>query len=692
MHEQILDALRRGAIAEALEAARLAVAADPDDAAGHHLLALALRLSGDHDAALAAVDRALELAPEDPGLHFQRASVLLGSRDLAAAPDALARAVELDPNQIESCLTQAHIALGHGNVDEAERLANLASQVDPGHPSLAAVEGLVSMHRGQGDAGIRRVSGAIERTPEDPVLKYALGLLYFGKQHWAFAEQAFRGLLERDADNRPLYPLVADLMARQGREEEAADFLQPLLDDTERQTSGLLRLAARLDLAANRVDKAMDRLRSALAHAPNDRMVLQLLLSLWQRDGQLDEARRTLESALATTTDAADLWRSRLAIESGDQDAARAVLERWMRAMPDALPALEAQMGFELASGEGERAERLARRIVEKQPGHLRAQDVIVGRLQKQDLAAAIAHVEALLADAKSDDARILLKNWLGRLLDTAGRHQDAVVQWTDVARIQLPRQLPLSPVSLPPERVPAGPWPAVAENPQAPRPLFLWGPPGSGVERIAAVLAASPGFLGDRFSPRGVRDGFQAFSSVEGLSLGRIDTASFVQDWRAALTARGARDPNVIEWLMWWDNAFLRILRPHLPGAAVLVVVRDPRDMLIEWLAFGAPSRMGFPSPLHAARWLLASLLQVEALVAGRLQPAAVIKIDGIENDPAALAARLNEVLKAELPVPSRPGPTFFPAGHWRNYAEPLAEAFAELTPLAVRFGYDEH
>ena len=35
--------------------------------------------------------------------------------------------------------------------------------------------------------------------------------------------------------------------------------------------------------------------------------------------------------------------------------------------------------------------------------------------------------------------------------------------------------------------------------------------------------------------------------------------------------------------------------------------------------------------------------------------------------------------------------GPARFPAGHWRAYAEPLAEAFAVLTPVALRLGYPE-
>ena len=35
--------------------------------------------------------------------------------------------------------------------------------------------------------------------------------------------------------------------------------------------------------------------------------------------------------------------------------------------------------------------------------------------------------------------------------------------------------------------------------------------------------------------------------------------------------------------------------------------------------------------------------------------------------------------------------GPQRFAPGHWRAFAEPVAEAFAVLTPVAKRLGYPE-
>src|SRR5690606_19613947 len=156
---------------------------------------------------------------------------------------------------------------------------------------------------------------------------------------------------------------------------------------------------------------------------------------------------------------------------------------------------------------------------------------------------------------------------------------------------------------------------------------LFLWGPPGSCVERVASVMSGIEGFRADRFSPQGVRDGFQSFSSVPKLSLGEIDPAAFIAGWREGLAARGIEGDHVIDWLVWWDNALLRVLRPQLQKAAVMFVVRDPRDMLLQWLAFGSPMQIGMASVPQAAAWLATLMSRVAELGEQKLYRYALLR-----------------------------------------------------------------
>ena len=68
------------------------------------------------------------------------------------------------------------------------------------------------------------------------------------------------------------------------------------------------------------------------------------------------------------------------------------------------------------------------------------------------------------------------------------------------------------------------------------------------------------------------------------------------------------------------------------------------------------------------------------------------MVRTDQIGNDPRAAAAALSEAMQVNWSVPRSVGPVLFPAGHWREYAQALAEPFAMLTPVAMRMGYPEH
>ena len=94
--------------------------------------------------------------------------------------------------------------------------------------------------------------------------------------------------------------------------------------------------------------------------------------------------------------------------------------------------------------------------------------------------------------------------------------------------------------------------------------------------------------------------------------------------------------DGEIVDWLLWWDNALLHALRPHLPQATVLVAIRDPRDMLLDWLAFGSPAPLRIENPKRAASWLAHSLGHLVRLHEQGLQPHALLRLDDIDTDPA--------------------------------------------------------
>ena len=688
MQDTILQALRRNATDEAVASARQWATAEPRQPQAHRWLALALQQQGDIAAAQASLEQALALAPDDAALHLQHAGLLLAQRRIDDAGQALERSTTLNPNEFSAYLMQAHLALAREDIDEAERLGRMAARVEPDSPELGTIEGMVALRRGDADRALAVLSATSQQLPNDPRVLSALGFAYLAKDLLAFAEQSFRRVVELNPSNHALRGLLVQLALRQGHPDRAAEVMRQVLSTPEGNTPGMRRLAGELELASGQPLQALDYLRPLLAELPGDRATLQMLLVAWQRLGREEEARTELDAALAAQPQLHDLWLARLAVAQVGSDEAVDVVERWLGAMPEHIPALEARMRLHDMQQQAAAAEVIARRIVALEPGRISAEQRIVEALLVREPAAAIAHVQALL-DSAPEAAQPTLRSWLGVVQDRAGEPAAALATWLRLHAEQAPQQLPLPPQAKAPSE-----WPAMGDvtqdNPL--RPLFVWGAPGSGVERVVTAMAAiSPVLRGDRFGPTPPDDAFQNFHTLQRLSDGTLGAAGFVQQWRDALPARGIADGNVIDWLLWWDNALLWALRPQLPEGRLLVAVRDPRDMLVEWLAQGAPAPLALASADEAARWLAHALEQVADLHEQDLYTHLILRIDDALNDPAAMAGLLEHAFGLPFPPVPSLGPATVPAGHWRKYTQVLAAEFAVLAPVAARLGYPE-
>ena len=687
MQDKITDALRRNALEEAVLQAREWAHLQPEDPQAHRWLAVASQQRGDHSDAMRSIDRAIELAPQDDSLQLVRASLLIANQQLEEAGAALELASGLNPNQLGAYLMQAQLALGRGDLAEAERLNRLAARVSPDHPLLAVVGGMLALQRGDADAALRQVSAALRQAPDDVQLRYVLGFSHMRKQHWAFAEQAFRSVVQKMPNATNLQVLISELVNRQGRPAEAADELAPLLADPKTATPAMHRTAGFLRIAAGQPEQALPLLRNALAAMPDNLPTLQALVAVWRQLGLEEDARGTLDAALATTTNAPELWRARL-VFAQDADAARALIHRWAAAMPQSTLPWEALLAQQHAAEDQAGADATAAKLLQLQPAHPGARLQVLENLRAQDPAAAVAQLETWLLLAKEPAERRFLLGMLGLSHDQWGHSDKAVEAWLKSQQEQAPLRAPLPPLS-----APRLDWPELAERPRnAPTVAFLFGAPGSAVERLAAVMqAVGEPFRSDRFGSSPPRDGFQAYSLIDELVSGKVSGQEVVARWRAGLPSRRLRSGDVFDWLPWWDNALLIALRPYLREAMLIFAVRDPRDMLLEWLAFGSPAPFAFPSPEAAAEWLAQSLNQVAALVESQWFPNRLVHTDAIGNDPRIAAALVGEVLEATVPAPPSVGPPHFQAGHWRHYAKALEGAFALLAPVAKRLGYPE-
>ena len=697
MQERIFAALQRGANAEALSMARVAVAEAPHDAHAFALLAHAERANGDPVAAQHTIARAVLLAPENADLHFQRAGFLLAEHKLDEAQAALARTIHLDPNQFPAYILQGQMAIGRGDIDEAERLQRSAARLSPDHAWVKTLEGMIALRRGDGARAQSLLTRAAEQMPDDLQVLYALGFAHLNQQQFAFAEQAFRKIIDASPAMHGLRGLLADVLLQQQRPDEALDVLQPLLADPATATPALKRMTAELELIMGRHESALQCLREALSEDPRDARAWSMAAEIWRRTGEVADAQATLDAALEKYPQTARLWQLRLAFEpeAGD-DGAKAVVDRWLAAMPDHVLALEAAMHLHEARGDTEAVDALAQRIIELEPGRTSAEMRVLDRKIRDQPEAAIAHVQGLLAQARDDVARRGLMPWMGYAQDRAGQYGEAASTWAVLNAEQAASRWPLTVPG--PAR---GDWPdAATAVPGTPPVAYLWGLPGSGVEKVAAVIGyAGYPLCADRFAPNPPQDPLQDPDTVAALNDGTLPPERLLAQWQAALPARGIRDGIVIDWLPFWDNALLKMLRPLQPGAIVMIALRDPRDMLLEWLAFGSSMPYGIAAPTDAARWMALQLQHVVVLRDGTfqndtLQPHKIVMTDHAMTHVEAFAAEVGGGLgldEIQVPPAAALGPQRFEFGHWRQYAKPLAEPFAVLSEVAQALGYPE-
>ncbi len=687
MQDQIIQALRRNAADDAVALARDWIAAEGESARTLRWLALSLQQQGEVDEALATLRQAIALAPDDADLHLMQAGLLLAMREVAAAGAALNRTTALDPNQFEAYVMQAHLAISRADIDEADRISRLAARVRPEHPQLFSIDGIVALRRGDADRALALLSRAAEHMPDSPQVLFALGFAYMAKEHFAFAERAFARVIEMQPPGTQLRAFMAQLAARQGRTGEALEILQGVLALPEGDTPVMRRLAAEYQLRLGQPAEAVANLRLALEKGPPERSVLQPLLVAWQQLGAADEARDVLDALLAQQPRAHDVWVARLSLAPVGGEEALEVAERWVEAMPEFLPALETLMRIHDLQGHAEDAEMVARQIVAIEPGRISGEQRIVEALLERDPPAAIACVQSLI-EGLPEQERTVLRPWLALVQDRAGERAAALATWMEFHAEQAQYRLPLPPHA---PRQPAQ-WPALAEVPadNAARPLFLWGAPGSHVERVVQVIgASSPVLRRDRYSQPAPEDALQSYRTVPGLASGKLPQSQVVSSWKAALPARGIHDGNVIDWLLWWDNSLLQSLRPYLPEGRLAIVLRDPRDMLMDWIAYGAALPLAVRSFDEAARWLAESLAQIATLHEQDLYPHKLLRLDGIEHDPQAVATVLSQAFGVPFPVLQTLGAPRLPGGHWRQYRDLLGDQFALLTPVAERLGY---
>lgn len=698
--QEIRDLMKNGQMADAERLLRDRLSESPDDAEALNMYGVVLASRGDAIGARSHFKRAIDAAPTEPSYLVNYGLLLAQQGDSLRAAEFLERATALDPNWSRSHAQLGELALASGQIDNAEQRFRTALRANPDDGQALIGLAQVQLSRGDADQALSYAQQAIRFLADDARAQAVLGMILMAKGHHAFARTALDNSLRIDPANLRVRRLAANARLSDGDLAGALECMQgiaePGSDDLPilRKLSEALIRAGKLAETIALLDRALPRLAdTALIHAAAEAR---------SRLGRLDQAIALLESF--TTPEAhASLWTHRLGLlaRSGRFDEAYELSRRWRQAQPHQPEAhAEFATGAELR-GESALALEAAERALEidqHQPKALTiaaAYELRSGKPGPRYQALAALPTESLNATVRSTRQFLL-----GYGADREGDSDRAVAHWMEVQAAMPNRRMPALADPLGAPRELPMPLPAEADS----RPVvFIPHVPGTGAEALLRALGRgdSTQVLSDRLLPNGRHDGLspdlraQIDNELSEATL-RLFRRRY---WRAfdrlkVPTERIAID--VLPSLEWVQYA---ALSATLPQARVLAFVRDPRDTLLHWLAFGTTPTRAIGKPELAANYLLRQYQHLDRMRSSAGLAVTIVRAEDFDSDRNALRDRLGQALGVgpetlTLDAPKRQSlgglPDRLEAGRWRQYAAPLGKAFRLLAPAARSFGYE--
>lgn len=181
--------LKKGSLALAKQAFSDAIESFPKQPYFHYHLAMVLQKEGDHEGALAALEKAQELRlPKTE------------KENLDKMMQALQKAEPSKPDWKEAFAD----AMQNQEYDDAIRLAKAAREKAPHDAELAAALGQAYSAKGSAPLAKRYFDEAIQITPNEPIFHYYIGMVYYQEQNNAEAIKNLQTAVDKGLSGKAL--------------------------------------------------------------------------------------------------------------------------------------------------------------------------------------------------------------------------------------------------------------------------------------------------------------------------------------------------------------------------------------------------------------------------------------------------------------------------------------------------------
>jgi len=694
MLEDLIQLHQSGRLDEAENGYRELLAENPENPEALHLLGILRAQRGDLPEAYGLVQRASELAPDNAACQHTLGEMYLSEGRLDEAQHAYDQARQLNPN-----LASAHAGLGQvaflrGDIDAAEGHFRVALRADENDVQALTGLGNVAHSRGDSARALQLLTQAAALAPSDPMIQASYARAMLDEGMLDFAARALDNALAAKPDYPLAQALRADVHVRKGAFAEARPIFESLLARGEQVAAAHTGLGD-VARAQGQHDDAISQYEAALGAQPDLHHAAIRRADSLARSGRVVQAIDDLRWYVASHPDSvkAHMGLAQLLTQTARYDEAVAVWTAAEARWPDDIN-VRAQHALTLDRA-GRSDEALAKaEAAAASPRPALAMLRARGALLAGDPAAAVQRLQRV--DEGLLEGKPLLARRRQRLLGLAF---DGLEQWPDAveafmrAHRMAPSRLPELP-SLDPATETAlrqladGPGNAEARGAA---PILLCGLPGSGVGQVAALLADQSGWFVRRERFEAAPDFISTpFDSRLVQPLDQAALAVLARRYRRPLErAQVPETTQVVDWLPVLDARVIPAVKRALPGARLLIVAREPQDMLLDWMAFGWSQGYSMPDPVTGARWMRLAAAHLD--LAAKMLPAFRADPDALLAKGGASARRqlgenlgLADMAWGPLARGARRGrgglPVCFTAGHSAHYHEVLSEAFAAL------------
>lgn len=359
--------LATGDVLNALRAIVRSAEQQPDDPRAQLLAAHTLLTAGRYRDAFRHATRTLELRPDDVDAHLVAGNALAGTGELEAARAHADRAITIDPGRATSYANLGVLAMAQGATGRAADAFARAAELDPKSATIAVALAHFYWSTGRLPEAEREFTRALRVDPDHLMANRALAAFYLATGQTARAEEPLKRTIAVNDAPGPMV-MLADYYRRAGRADDAIALLERVARLDDWFAAATLRIAlVRVDagnrgaaeqaiaavLARNRRDVrahlALSALRAAEGRLPEAVQEARLAVdsdgrsadarlqygSLLSRVGRLDEARRSLTTAISLrpTDVRIELALARVEAQRGDwtpvADHASAVITAW---------------------------------------------------------------------------------------------------------------------------------------------------------------------------------------------------------------------------------------------------------------------------------------------------------------------------------------------------------------------------